>query len=192
MGIVVRPLTPERWPALEDLLSESGAVSRCWCMYWRIGARYRQVPADQNREAFRGIVQQGPPPGLLGFTDDTDDTAIGWCQITPREAAPAVERIWRLKPVDDLPVWAITCLFVRKGYRRQGVTSVLIAEALALASNAGAPAVEAYPVDSAVSPSATGTGYASTFERAGFTVIARRTPSRPIMRYELSDRSVRP
>lgn len=188
MDIDVRPLTPELWPALEDLLGESGPVSRCWCMYWRIGARYRQLPADQNREAFRDIVQQGPSPGLLAFTDDT---AIGWCQITPRKAAPALERIWRLKPVDDLPVWAITCLFVRKGHRKQGVTSVLIAEALALARDAGAPAVEAYPVDAALSPSATGTGYASTFERAGFTVVARRTPSRPIMRYDLTDSSVR-
>ncbi|MFW6034155.1 MAG: hypothetical protein ACOC9R_03385 [bacterium] len=79
----------------------------------------------------------------------------------------------------------------RGEHRKQGVTSVLIDEALALARDAGAPAVEAYPVDAAVSPSATGTGYASTFVRAGFTVIARRTPSRPIMRYELSDSSVR-
>ena len=25
------------WPALEDLFSAGGPVSRCWCMYWRIG-----------------------------------------------------------------------------------------------------------------------------------------------------------
>jgi hypothetical protein len=36
-----------------------------------------------------------------------------------------------------------------------------------------------------VSPSASGTGYASTFARAGFKTVARRTPARPIMRHDL-------
>lgn len=47
------------------------------------------------------------------------------------------------------------------------------------------PALEAYPFDADVSPSATGTGYASTFERAGFTTVARRVAARPIMRHDL-------
>lgn len=50
---------------------------------------------------------------------------------------------------------------------------------------AGAPALEAYPFDAEVSPSATGTGYASTFARAGFRVVARRDACRPIMRHDL-------
>ena len=40
----------------------------------------------------------------------------------------------------------------------------------------------------AVSPSATSTGYASTFATAGFSEIARRSPERPIMRLELEGR----
>jgi hypothetical protein len=36
-----------------------------------------------------------------------------------------------------------------------------------------------------VSPSASGSGYASTFARAGFKIIARRVPARPIMRHDL-------
>ena len=31
--------------------------------------------------------------------------------------------------MDDLPVWSLSCLYVRKGWRRQGVTSALIAAA---------------------------------------------------------------
>jgi hypothetical protein len=34
--------------------------------------------------------------------------------------------VWRLKRIDDLPVWSISCLYVRKGYRKRGITSVLI------------------------------------------------------------------
>ena len=63
--------------------------------------------------------------------------------------------------------------------------TALIAAAIECARAAGAPALEAYPLDSAVSPSSTSTGYASIFAMAGFTEIARRSPERPIMRIQL-------
>jgi GNAT superfamily N-acetyltransferase len=92
-----------------------------------------------------------------------------------------------VRRVDDVPVWAITCFYVRKGHRRQGVTAALIAAALDMARAAGVPAVEAYPLDGAVSPSATATGYASTFAAAGFVEVARRSPERPIMRFSFAE-----
>ncbi|WP_156374136.1 hypothetical protein [Cellulomonas sp. Leaf334] len=45
--------------------------------------------------------------------------------------------------------------------------------------------MEVYPLDDSVSPSATSTGYATTFAAAGFVEVARRSPERPIMRYSL-------
>jgi GNAT superfamily N-acetyltransferase len=87
--------------------------------------------------------------------------------------------------VDDVPVWSLSCLYVRIGYRRRGITAALIAAALREAKRAKAPALEAYPFDAEVSPSASGTGYASTYAHAGFKVVARRIPARPIMRHDL-------
>jgi GNAT superfamily N-acetyltransferase len=60
----------------------------------------------------------------------TGDIAVGWCQLTPRSGLPWLDRTWRLERVDNLPVWSLSCFYVRKGYRRQGVTSQLIAAAL--------------------------------------------------------------
>jgi GNAT superfamily N-acetyltransferase len=151
-------------------------------MYWRIGAAYRKQPADKNKSAFQKIVKAGPPPGLLAFDGDR---AVGWCQLTPRDALPWLDRAWRLKRVDDLPVWSLSCLYVRIGYRRKGITAALIAAALKTARRAKAPALEAYPLDAAKTPSASGTGYATTFARAGFKTIACHTPPRPIMRHDL-------
>jgi GNAT superfamily N-acetyltransferase len=182
MKLDVRPLTPDLWPALEDLFGKKGACGGCWCMYFRIGNAYRQRPAATNKAAFHEVVDRGPPPGLLAFDGDL---AVGWCQLTPRDALPHLERVWRLKRVDDLPVWSLSCFYVRIGYRRRGVTSALIAAALRAAKRAKAPALEAYPFDARESPSASGTGYCSTFARAGFKTVARRIPARPIMRYEL-------
>ena len=177
--LVIKPLTSELWPAFVGLLDQVGPASRCWCMAPRIGAEYRRRPPRRNRDDFRGIVEQGPPPGLLALRDEL---AIGWCQVTAREATSALDRGWRTRQVDDVPVWVISCFCVRKGHRRQGVTSALIAAAVHLARSAGAPAVEAYPLDGSVSPSATSTGYASTFAAAGFIEISRRSPERPVMR----------
>jgi hypothetical protein len=54
--------------------------------------------------------------------------------------------------------------------------------ALKTARDAGAPALEAYPLDADLTPSASSTGFVSTFERLGFEIVARHTPPRPIMR----------
>lgn len=182
MKLTVRPLTADLWPALEDLFGKSGACNRCWCMYWRIGSAYRKRPRERNKAAFREIVKSGPPPGLLAFDGSV---AVGWCQLTPRDALPWLDRTWRLKRVDGVPVWSLSCLYVRTGYRKRGVTSALIAAALKAAKRAKAPALEAYPLDADLTPSASGTGYVSTFARAGFKTVARRVPPRPIVRHDL-------
>ena len=181
MRFAIYPLTPELWPALEDLFDQQWPVGRCWCMYWRIGNDYRKRPHDANKEAFCELVKSGPPPGLLAFDGDL---AVGWCQLTPRDTLPWLDKTWRLKRVDDVPVWSLSCFYVRKGYRKRGVTSALIAAALDAAKRAGAPALEAYPLDANLTPSASSTGYVSTFKRAGFKIVARHVPPRPIMRYD--------
>ncbi len=42
------------------------------------------------------------------------------------------------------------------------------------------------PLDADLTPSASGTGYASTFARAGFKVVGCHTPPRPKMRLHFS------
>jgi hypothetical protein len=116
--LTIRPLTPDLWPALEDLFGKPGASNGCWCMYWRIGGAYRDRPPEKNKEALRRIVKRGSPSGLVAFEGDV---AVGWCQLTPRNALPWLDRMWWFQRVDDLPVWSISCFFVRRGYRRQGV-----------------------------------------------------------------------
>jgi GNAT superfamily N-acetyltransferase len=178
----IRPLTPELWPAFEGLFGDSAICLRCWCMYWRIGAAYRKAPGKDNKAAFREVVKAGPPPGLIAFDGKL---AVGWCQLTPRAALPQLAREWRLKPIDDQPVWSISCVYVRKSHRRKGVNAALIEAALQAAKRAKAPALEAYPFDREVSPSSTSTGFASTFTRLGFTTVARHIRARPIMRHDL-------
>jgi len=181
MKFTIHPLTPELLPAFEDLFGKNWPVGHCWGMYWRIGNDYRKRPSDKNKAEICELVKSGPPPGLLAFDGDL---AVGWCQLTPRADLPWLDRTWRLKRVDDAPVWSLSCFYVHKGYRKRGVTSALIAAALDAAKRAGAPALEVYPLDAKLSPSSSSTGYVSSFKRAGFKIVARHVPPRPIMLHE--------
>ena len=183
MNLRISPLTPDLWPAFEDLFGKNGACNGCWCMYWRIGRVYQRRSRAANKSDFKKIVKKGPPPGLLAFDGDL---VVGWCQLTPRRDLPWLNHQRRLEPPDDLPVWCVSCFYIRRGYRRKGVTAALIKSALKFAKSAGAPALEAYPLDANLTGSSSWTGYASTFEHLGFKAIARHDPPRPIMRYTLS------
>jgi GNAT superfamily N-acetyltransferase len=201
--LTIRPLTAEQWPALEDLFGRAGASNGCWCMYWRIGPRYRSRPRAYNKEDLARLATAGSDgsagaagaggaagpagtaPGLLAFDGGV---AVGWCELAPRTDLGWLARARYLQPPDDLPVWSVPCFYVRRTHRGRGVTDALIAAAISAASAAGAPALEAYPVDIAV-PGHTRNlfpGVASTFARHGFQVVARHKPDRPVMRRPLT------
>src|SRR5579859_6633732 len=107
--LTVRPLTPELWPALEDLFGRGGASNGCWCMYWRMGSAYAKRPREENRRDFQAIVQKGPPPGLVALDGDR---AVGWCQATPRAALAHL----RARHAGADGAWAISCFYVRRGW----------------------------------------------------------------------------
>jgi len=185
MSLTIAPLTTERWPALEDLFGQAGASNGCWCMYWRIGPRYQDRPRDENKQDLRQFAASDQSPGLLAFDGDT---AVGWCELAPRSDLGWLAHARHLQPVDDLPVWSVPCFYVRRAHRGRGVMGALIEAAVPAAAAAGAPVLEAYPVDTAV-PRHTGNlfpGTASVFARHGFRVVARRKPDRPVMRRGLS------
>jgi GNAT superfamily N-acetyltransferase len=79
-------------------------------------------------------------------------------------------------------------LFVRKDYRRKGVSSQLLRAAADLAKKQGAKIVEGYPSDPASEKSPDlflWQGITTAFTAAGFKEVARRSTSRPIMRLVL-------
>jgi GNAT superfamily N-acetyltransferase len=208
-GFAVRSLTAATWPALADLFGPAGASNGCWCAYWRLGPRYRDRPREDNKRDLRLLAESARteyPPGLVAFASEgrtaedgaaedgaaedgaAEDTAVGWCELAPRADLHWLAHARYLGPVDDLPVWSVPCFYLRRGYRGQGVTGALIAAAVELAAAAGVPAIEGYPVDTAV-PGHTRnafTGTASAFAWHGFREVARRHPARPIMRKILS------
>jgi hypothetical protein len=56
---MIRPLTRDLWPALEDLFGDNGAVGGCWCMYWRIGRAIRKQPREDGPPLPLGLADGG-------------------------------------------------------------------------------------------------------------------------------------
>jgi GNAT superfamily N-acetyltransferase len=153
-------------------------------MWWK-GTRseFERHKGDANKEALRAIVENGRTPGLLAYIEGTP---IAWCAIEPRSAYPTLERSRTLKPVDDQPVWSVTCFFVARPFRRKGLTVALLQNAISYAATQGARIIEGYPVEPRTDrmPDAFAwTGTAAAFRAAGFEEVLRRSETRPIMRY---------
>ena len=180
--IVFQPLTEQNWDDLVTLFGSRGACGGCWCMAWRLApAKFRANKGDGNKRALHKLVKSGNPLGMLAF-DGT--RPVGWCAVAPREHYPRLASSKILTPVDDQPAWSITCLFIAKEYRRQGISAELITAATKYAKQQGARIIEGYPNDITVAlPDAfVWTGLLPAYVKAGFKEVARRSEHRPIVR----------
>ena len=187
LSLEFHPLTPDRWDDLERLFGAHGATGGCWCMWWRRTAKeFAACAGDENRAAFRALVDSGDRPGVLAYVEGLP---VGWCAVAPRERYPRLARSRTLRPIDDEPVWSITCFFVARPYRRRGVTSALIAAACDFVRARGGRVVEAYPVvpaDNATPAAFAYTGFLSAFLSCGFVEVARPSAHRAIVRRSLT------
>ncbi len=182
--LAIVPATPDRWDDLETLFGPRGACAGCWCMYWRQTQReFEAHKGEGNRASFKTIVEGGPPPGVIAYAGDEP---IGWCSVGPRPDFSRLARSPILKPVDDEPVWSIVCLFVTRPWRRRGVSVALLRGAAEFAVGSGGRIVEGYPTEprkDRMPDAFAWTGIASAYLAAGFSEVARRSETRPIMRW---------
>jgi len=185
-GLVIEPLTPERWPDLEALFGERGAYGGCWCMYWRLrSSEWSRSTKAANKAGLRALTRRGPPPGLIACVDGAP---AGWVSVGPREAFARIERSRTLVRIDERPTWSVNCFFVAAAHRGTGLMQALLEAAVAHARAQGAEVVEGYPRDPRRQPVGTMEGYvgiSSVFRQAGFRKRRRRVGGRDVYRYQL-------
>jgi len=173
-SIEIVPLTPERWADVTALFDEGGDPKTCSCMFWRLRSKnWSFANAAEAREGFHELVMadRDPAPGLLAYADGRP---VGWVSVAPRDDYERLANS-RVRPrLDETPVWSVVCFVVSRAVRGQGLTTRLLDAAMDYATERGAPALEAYPVDVREGriPAAVGyTGLLSTFLKAGFEVV---------------------
>jgi GNAT superfamily N-acetyltransferase len=181
------PLTPERWEDFERLFGPRGACGGCWCLYWkRRGKLFTAGQGEPNRLAQKEYVQSGHVPGLLAYQNGEP---VGWIAVEPRPNYAVLAHSRVLKEVDDTPVWSVTCFFIARPVRRLGLSVALLEAAIEYVARKGGKVLEGYPTDLQAGKSAVPafiyTGVAAAFRQAGFVEVARRSPTRPVMRFKI-------
>jgi GNAT superfamily N-acetyltransferase len=171
-AIEVVPATPDRWDDVVAILGRgSGGDDRgCWCQAPRgfDSGGYGASEPGERRRLLRSQLAEEPPAGMLAYVDGE---VAGWCGFGVRPRLPRLERSRTIPKVDEKPVWSILCFNVRPGFRRRGVAGALLAGVVDYARRAGAPGVEAYPIDPEGGRVDTGFGYVGVtpmFEKQGF------------------------
>lgn len=178
------PLSSKTWKEFELLFGPKGACGGCWCMTWRLkAADFEKNKGEGNKKAMKELIKKSSP-GIIAYGDNKP---AGWCAVAPRNEYVRLETSRVLKPVDDKPVWSVSCFYIDKDFRNKGLSAKLLQAAVDFAFSKGAAIVEGYPVEpknNKMPDVFAWTGFSSAFKKTGFKEVARRSDTRPIMRIE--------
>lgn len=184
LNLTFKPLTTENWDDFVELFGKNGACGGCWCMSFRLKrADFLTLKGEGNKLAMRKLAEQ-QFTGLMAYDNDK---VVGWCSLSPREQFVRIENSRLLKLVDKKPAWSIPCLFIKKQYRKLGVSVELLKAAVDYAKRNNIETLEAYPVapyQDKMPDAFAWTGLLSAYEKAGFKIAAQSSKSKFIVRYE--------
>jgi len=180
------PVTKNNWKDFEQLFGEKGACAGCWCMYWRVKSSvWEKQKGDKNKRSMKKIIFSGTIPGIIAYYNNEP---VGWCSVALREEFSRLENSRILNPVDEKPVWSVVCFFINKKYRKKGLSVALLNAAKNFVKSSGGKILEGYPIEpkqDKMPDVFAWTGISAAFQSAGFKEVARRSETRPIMRYYL-------
>ena len=185
MKVRFLPATAARWEDLKILFGPNGACAGCWCMWFRLPRReWAAGKGERNKRALRKLLRAGTVPGIIAYSGDTP---VGWVALAPREEYVRLASSRTLQPIDERPVWSVSCFFIGRAYRGQGLMTQLIEAAADFARRRGATLIEGYPANpkARTADAFLYTGTRSAFARAGFEVAARPSKAAVIMRREM-------
>jgi GNAT superfamily N-acetyltransferase len=178
-----KALTAETWPAFARLVeANDGVWGGCWCMGFHPKGEGWGKSAELNRAEKELRVVEDRAHAALVF-DGTD--CVGWCQFGVPDELPRIKnKKAYLDGLDVLPDWRITCFFVDKAHRGQGVAEAALVGALEEISRLGGGTVESYPDEVAQKTSASFLHNATTaiFERHGFERFRKIGKNRWVVR----------
>ena len=195
-SITILPANEASWGDLQTVFGDRGA-RYCQCQRYKLAPReaFSKFPAEERAGRLREQTNPGMPDaqattGLIAYLDGEP---VGWCAVQPRTAYPGLLRVYRTpwegrsEDKADESVWAVTCVFVRAGYRKRGVAYALAAAAVDYAKSRGARALEAYPMRTEIGEvtwDEIHVGAQSIYAEAGMAEVSRPGIRRAVMRVD--------
>ncbi len=188
MALTSRPLSSDTWTDFARLVEKHhGIFGGCWCIAFHLEPGEGKRGAAAYRAMKEARVREGRAHAALVF--DGSDT-VGWCQFGPTGELPNIRSKKAYEAgLRKLPDWRITCFFIDRERRGEGIAPIALAGALRYIAELGGGTVEAYPEDYSgerTSSSFLCSGTLGMFEKAGFRkkrkiamrrwVVSRRVP----------------
>lgn len=182
--LTFKPVTKATRDDFIEVFAGRGGPKYFWCMLWRSTKdELKDNTSTSRRKQILGRIDRRIPIGLVGYAGGEP---VAWVSIAPRPTfagnlgGPASE------PADK--VWSLTCMYMRRAIRGQGLGHQFIEAAVKHAKKRGAHVVEAYPVAPS-SPSYRHIGFIPAFEAAGFTEVATAGTRRHVLQLTLTGTS---
>ena len=166
----VKALDESTWPDFAELVQRhNGVWGGCWCMGFHPEGVGGDKTAKQNKTEKLRRVRAGTAHAALVYDGAK---CVGWCQFGSSEELPRIKsKKAYSEGLTKLPDWRITCFFVDKNYRGQGVAAAGLKGALLQIRSLGGGTVESYPEDvegRSISSSFLHNATVSMFESQGF------------------------
>ena len=176
--LTFKPVTAKTVGDFEALFGARGGPNWCWCMAWRAtSAELKDAKSPARKQQMLDRIADGVPVGLVAYDKGTP---VAWVSVAPKDTfQPGLGGV---KETDK--VWSLTCMFIARDHRKQGLSAQLIEAAARHAKKHKATILEAYPVDPD-SPSYRHMGFVPAFKRAGFEADGREGTRRQVMHLTL-------
>jgi GNAT superfamily N-acetyltransferase len=191
-------IVPANQASCEELAAvfgTRGPAHRCQCQRYKLNPResFYNFPVEERAHRLRTQTECGNPDSetTSGLVAYRDGEPVGWCAVEPRPAFHGLVRNnrvpWEGRDEDkaDDSVWALTCVFIRTGFRKRGIGRELVRAAVGHARGRGARAIEGYPMTTKNALlEELHCGTEGMFTAAGFTEVSRPTIRRAVMRID--------
>src|SRR6266704_3412808 len=179
---LIRELGKETWPDFARFFENRHPVwGGCWCIAFHMKPGESPGTAAENRAYKERLIRANRSHAALVY-DGSD--VVGWCQFGPPAELPA--RMSGYSKLDVAPPdWRITCFFVDRDHRREGVSRVALQGALRMIASEGGGTVDGYPIDTRGKPYSSSFlwgGTHSMFTEFGFHPLGALGASKWIMR----------
>jgi hypothetical protein len=165
-----------------------------WRMGWLLVRRFPPQARWGERHGYaaqgvqRGTCSSKPVARALVY-DGVD--IVGWCQFGPPTEIPA--RMGGFRKLGEAPPdWRITCFFVDRDRRKEGVAEAALAGALRIIATKGGGTVDGYPIATRGKPYLSSFlfgGTESMFAEVGFRQLGALGTSKLVMRRLVRRRS---
>jgi GNAT superfamily N-acetyltransferase len=168
----IKPLTLDTWGAYAAFIEKhNGVWGGCWCSWFHPDTPENPKKELGGHDFKRQMVEIGVAHAALVFDGDQ---VIGWANYGSPAELVRINHQKEYNATQPNPApYRITCFFVDRDRRREGIAREALAGALDLIAKEGGGTVEAYPHDLPLGKKTSASflhgGTRTLFEAAGFT-----------------------